>query len=181
MKILKNIFALSIAGIILISGVAITTPTVQATSAYDNWVKKDSNKSSLYKVVVTKPITIYKAKFRGFYVFKGKAEHVKPGTILYIHTYGDKGEDWIMTHSKSSNVTKFYPHKTVGWFDTYSKHEYVDQGYFLGKKNRVGKGYTFTWNQYVKLVKMGLWTTNRHDQSWKKITKYVESLDLIAE
>ena len=106
---------------------------------------------------------MYKAKYV-------KAYRLKPGDTPLIRY---RGVDWGWTIGKSYHyctfTDKFY------WFDTYSKYKWVDQGLLDGSMKDEHFAYKFTWEQYCKLIKDGIYTTNHPKKLWKtKIKPLIE-------
>lgn len=139
-----------------------TTHTVKATSF--NYYSTKGFYHFKHKVVLTQPITIRKEHSYGhsFYTYLKEKKTLPAGTQIKILPYGDKGYYWIVLYGNTNKSTWVYPPKSTDWFDVYQKHIYIDTGLFHGAKKRINKSYEFTWNQYCKLVKMGMYTLMNH-------------------
>lgn len=135
------------------------------------------------KVVLTRPITIRKEHFyrNTASTYLKERKTLPAGTQIKIMPYGDKGYYWIVFYGNTGKSTWVYPPKRTDWFDTYTKHTYIDTGLFHGAKKRTEKSYDFSWSQYCKLVKMGLWDLPTHPNRNKKINQQIKKWNLQAE
>ncbi|WP_297952575.1 hypothetical protein [uncultured Lactobacillus sp.] len=153
---------------------------VEATSLYTQKAyTKYANK--FHKVVILKNTQVYKVhrgkdEAHNIYI---KAYMLHPGDVATIR---DRGVAWGWTIGKKYNYCSMRDPFSFSWFDTYQRHYYIDYGLFHGAKKRVNKSYTFTWNQYCKLVKMGMWDLMYHPYgaTHNKIMKQIKQWDIKA-
>lgn len=183
MKLKKILFS-----VIALTGLAtclMAANTNQVKAASFNYYSTGKGFSHLkHKVVLTRPITIRKIHFykHSFYTYLKERKVLPAGTQIKILPYGDKGYYWLISYGKFSNGW-VYPPKTTDWFDTYQKHVLIDTGLFHGAKKRTNKSYEFTWKQYCKVVKMGMYTLMYHPygSTHNKIMKQIKAWNLTAD
>lgn len=179
----KRILSILLISLALIGTATAAQSNVKADSF--NYYSTGKGFSHLkHKVVLTRPITIRKVHFykHSFYTYLKERKILPAGTQIKILPYGDKGYYWLISYGKFSNGW-VYPPKKTDWFDTYAKHIYIDYGLFHGAKKRVEKSYTFTWKQYCKLVKMGMYTLMYHPygSTHNRIMKQIKAWNLTAD
>lgn len=152
--------------------------TVEARPHYNEkaYLKYSKN---FHKVVVLKSTQVYKVH-RGYDEAHNKytkAYVLKPGDITTIR---DRGIAWGWTIGKKYGYCSMRDPYSFSWFDTYQKHYYIDTGLFHGAKKRAGKSYEFTWRQYCKLVKMGMWDlmNQPYGSAHNKIIKQIKQWNI---
>lgn len=180
----KRILSILLISLALVGTVTTTKSNVKADSF--NYYSTGKGFTHLkHKVVLIKPITIRKVHFYGhtFYTYLKEKKTLPAGTQIKILPYGDKGYYWLVFYGNKDTTRWVYPQKKTDWFDTYAKHIYIDYGLFHGAKKRVEKSYTFTWKQYCKLVKMGMYTLMYHPygSTHNKIMKQIKAWNLTAD
>lgn len=157
----------------------INSQKVEAKTQYnDKAFSKYARK--FHRVLITKRTQVYKVH-RGYDEAHNrytKAYVLKPGDFATIR---DRGIAWGWTIGKSYNYCSMRDPFYFDWFDTYTKHTYIDTGLFHGAKKRTEKSYDFSWSQYCKLVKMGLWDLPTHPNRNKKINQQIKKWNLQAE
>lgn len=176
----KRILSILLISFALVGAAIVTQSNVKADSF--NYYSTGKGFTHLkHKVVLIKPITIRKEHSYGhtFYTYLKEKKTLPAGTQIKILPYGDKGYYWLISYGKFSNGW-VYPPKTTDWFDTYQKHVLIDTGLFHGAKKRTNKSYEFTWKQYCKVVKMGMYTLIDHPYGTtrNKIMKQIKAWDV---
>lgn len=126
-----------------------------------------------HKVVIIDRTQVYKVH-RGYDEAHNrytKAYVLKPGDVANIRA---RGIAWGWTIGKKYNYCSLRDAYKFGWFDTYSKHKYIDVSAFKHVKYGT-QYYEFTWPQYVRLCKMNLWEATKSEK--KAINRYVKSIN----
>lgn len=165
------------------SGSLISNQSVKADS-YLNAVTAKYKNLGLHKVLITKTTYIRKIHWAvpTYKSTVGPKIRIPAGKqVRIIRTGTDFG--WYMKvpgHKGDYTIVKKY--NDSSWYDLPQKHIYIDYGLFHGAKKRVNKSYTFTWNQYCKLVKMGMWDLMYHPygSTHNKIMKQIKQWDIKA-
>lgn len=126
-----------------------------------------------HKVVIIDRTQVYKVH-RGYDEVHNrytKAYVLNPGDVATIR---DRGIAWGWTIGKKYNYCSMRDPYNFKWFDTYSKHKYIDVSAFKHVKHGT-QYYQFTWPQYVRLCKMNFWESTSSER--KAINRYIKSIN----
>ena len=138
-----------------------------------------------YRAVVTQPKTVYYYSYyekQNWKLNKTNPRTLQAGQMIHVTRMRRVGTRVTGTgmayHNNADKLTMWLtPSFSTSWYDVYQKHMYLDAGLFTGSSHRIGKTYHFTWKQYCKLVRMGLWTTDINNKSaWARLRNYAKSV-----
>lgn len=65
------------------------------------------------------------------------------------------------------------PEVNYSWKERYEKYKWVDKGLLDGSMKDEHFDYKFTWKQYCKLIKTGIYTTVHPKRLWNTKIKYM--------
>lgn len=133
---------------------AFPVDTVRASHTIWWWEKP-------HRAVIMYPTKINHIVMNGKHPMGHKAgsKYLKAGQLVWIRKIDTMGTvvTWKGKAFSHYNYWASYNYSN-DWFDLYQKNILIDIGLFKGATHRLEKSYKFTWPQYCKLVKMGLWT-----------------------
>jgi len=94
---------------------------------------------------------------------KSSSTYLEPGQLVWIRKIDNMGTvvTWNGKAFSRYNYWASYNYSN-DWFELQIKQELIDTGLFHGAKKQSNKCYVFTWKQYCKLVKMGMWDLMDH-------------------
>ena len=180
----KLLFAIITGSVLAFS----TTPFISQQSikadSYLNAVTQSPKHLGFHKVLVIEPTYVGKIHWK-YPIYKstvGSKRKIPAGKIVKILRTGTNFGWYMKIPGHKGDYTIARKYNDSSWYDLPQKHVYMDYGLFNGAKKRVNKSYKFTWKQYCKLVKMGMYTLMNHPYgaTHNKIMKQIKKWKLKA-